>query len=192
MTTSNSDQQINQHYARQDMGATILRALQAAGKNIDALSLADLAPIDHFHIGGRQATQELIQMAAIAPGMKVLDVGGGIGGAARTMAVEKVCQVTVLDLTEEYCRVGEMLTARTGLSDHVTFQHGSALDIPFPDAQFDLVWTQHSSMNIADKALLYREIYRGSDPEAASLSTKSWLAPCNQFISPFLGAEPIH
>jgi ubiquinone/menaquinone biosynthesis C-methylase UbiE len=62
--------------------------------------------------------------------------------------------VTVLDLTQEYCRVGELLTARTGLSDCVSFQQGSALDMPFPAAHFDVVWTQHSSMNIADKARL--------------------------------------
>ncbi len=68
--------------------------------------------------------------------------------------------MTVLDLTEEYCRVGTMLTARTGLSDRVSFQQGSALEMPFPDAPFDAVWTQHSSMNIADKARLYAEIHR--------------------------------
>jgi SAM-dependent methyltransferase len=53
-----------------------------------------------------------------------------------------------------------MLTARTGLSERVSFQYGSGLDMPFPNARFDVVWLQHISMNIADKAKLYSEIHR--------------------------------
>jgi ubiquinone/menaquinone biosynthesis C-methylase UbiE len=92
--------------------------------------------------------------------MRVLDVGGGLGGPARTLATEIGCSVEVLDVTEEFCRAGEMLTTRTGLGDLVSFRHASALDMPHPDASFDAVWMQHSSMNIADKERLYAEIHR--------------------------------
>ena len=92
--------------------------------------------------------------------MNVLDVGGGLGGPARTLANEFGCTLTVLDLTEEFCRVGERLTARTRLSDRVTFRLGNALDMPFPANGFDVVWVQHSSMNIAAKERLFGEIYR--------------------------------
>jgi len=154
------DYEINQHYGRGDLGTTILAALQAAGKNPQRLTPDDLAPVDQFHTAGKQATLELMHLAALQAGMEVLDVGGGLGGAARLLAAEQGCKVTVLDLTQEYCRVGELLTARTGLSDRVSFQQGSALDMPFPEARFDVVWTQHSSMNIADKARLYAEVRR--------------------------------
>ncbi len=154
------DYEINQHYGRGDLGTTILAALQAAGKNPQRLTPDDLAPVDQFHTAGKQATLELMHLAALQAGMEVLDVGGGLGGAARLLAAEQRCKVTVLDLTQEYCQVGELLTARTGLSDRVSFQQGSALDMPFPDAHFDVVWTQHSSMNIADKARLYAEVRR--------------------------------
>jgi SAM-dependent methyltransferase len=53
-----------------------------------------------------------------------------------------------------------MLTAVTGLSGLVDFAHGDALAMPFPTGVFDLVWTQHSSMNIDDKERLYAEIHR--------------------------------
>src|SRR5207253_2066153 len=82
----------------------------------------------------------------------------GLGGPARTLASEIGCRVTVLDLTGAFCRAGELLTARTGLSDRVSFRQGDALAMPFPDASFDAVWTQHSSMNIDDKQRLYGEI----------------------------------
>jgi SAM-dependent methyltransferase len=159
-TMQNDNQAINQHYGRGDLGAAILAALEAAGKDLERLSPDDLALVDQFHLGGKQATLELVHLAGLQAGMEVLDVGGGLGGPARLLAVEQACRVTVLDVTEEYCRVGSMLTARTGLLDRVSFQQGSALEMPFPDARFDAVWTLHSSMNIADKARLYAEISR--------------------------------
>jgi SAM-dependent methyltransferase len=124
------------------------------------LTVDDLAPFDQLHSGGRDATRELARLAAIGPGKSVLDVGGGLGGPARTLANEFGCTVTVLDLTEAFCRAGQDLTARVGLADRVRFRHGDALAMPFGDGTFDLVWTQHSSMNIPDKDGLYREIHR--------------------------------
>lgn len=148
------------HYARHDLGDAIVAALRAAGKDPGALTPEDLAPVDHFHTRGREATLELARRAGIARGARVVDVGGGIGGAARLLAAEHGCRVTVLDLTTDYCRVGEELTRRTGLEALVGFREGDALAIPFEEGAFDVAWTQHSSMNVADKAALYREMRR--------------------------------
>jgi SAM-dependent methyltransferase len=150
---------LSAHYSAGDLTARILDALRAAGKDVAPTS-DDLAPLDQFHIGGKQSTRHLAERAGLNAGHSVLDVGGGIGGPARTLASLYGCHVTVLDLTEPYCRAGEMLTDLTGLSDRVSFQTGNALEIPFPDEAFDLVWTQHSSMNIEDKERLYAEIHR--------------------------------
>lgn len=151
---------VDAHYGRPGLGASILAGLRAAGKDPEALAPEDLAAVDQFHIRGKEATLELTRLAELHAGMEVLDVGGGLGGPARTLAREPGCRVTVLDLTEEYCRVGADLTRRTGLADQVRFQHGNALALPFPAAAFDVVWTQHSSMNVDDKERLYGEIRR--------------------------------
>jgi SAM-dependent methyltransferase len=151
---------LNRHYGRAGIGEAILAGLRAAGKNLDALTPEDLAPADQFHTRGREATLELARMAGLERGMRVLDVGGGLGGPARTLAAEIGCHVTVVDLTEEFCRVGIELTARLRLGDRVAFRHGNALDLPFESGSFDAVWTQHSSMNIEDKERLYDEIAR--------------------------------
>jgi ubiquinone/menaquinone biosynthesis C-methylase UbiE len=153
-------QSVNAHYAPSSLGAKILDGLRAAGIDPDHLRAADLAPVDQFHTGGKATTRELATLAGISAAEQVLDIGGGIGGPARLLAQEYGCHVTVLDLTEEYCRIGAMLTERVGMSDQVQFQHGTALDLPFEDGRFDVVWTQHSSMNVADKARLYTEIAR--------------------------------
>ncbi|MDQ3695736.1 MAG: methyltransferase domain-containing protein [Chloroflexota bacterium] len=151
---------VSRHYTADDLGAKILDGLRAAGRDPDALQVEDLAAIDQFHAGGADATRELIRRASIQPGMRVLDVGGGLGGSARLIAHETGGVVTVLDLSEESCRVGAMLTARVSLADRVTFRHGNALDAPVADGAFDWVWTQHATMNIAEKERLYRELYR--------------------------------
>lgn len=151
---------IEQHYTRPGLGEAILAALAAAGRDLTALRPEDFAPLDQFHSGGATATRELLALADLAPGATVLDVGGGLGGPARLLAQERRCRVTVLDLTEEFCRAGQLLTERVGLSEWVSFVHSDALMMPFPDSSFDAVWTQHSSMNIADKERLYQQIRR--------------------------------
>ncbi len=79
-------QEIAIHYTRGNLGDTILAALQEAGRDIDALTTADLAPVDEFHVRGREATIELAQLAGISPDVDVLDVGCGIGGPSRHLA----------------------------------------------------------------------------------------------------------
>ena len=149
-----------QHYAPHDSAAAIAAALSARGADDAPLTLEALAGLDQFHTGGIAATRALAQRAAITAGDRVLDVGGGLGGPARLLARDFGCDVTVVDLTDAYCRIGELLTARTGLAERVRFQQGDALQLPFADESFDVVWTQHSTMNIADKARLYGEFKR--------------------------------
>lgn len=152
--------QINEHYGRRDVSSRILEVLRGAGKDVDHLTREDVASMDEFHSGGRESTRALARFAGLRPGMRVLDVGSGVGGPARTLAAEFGCRVTGLDLTEEFCRAAEMLTARLRMSDQVDFRQGNALAMPFADASFDVVWSQNAIMNIEDKAALFREIAR--------------------------------
>ncbi len=158
---------VRQHYTRSDLGTIILTALASAGKDLNALQPQDLAPIDEFHIRGRQATRELARAAGADAGKRVLDVGSGIGGPSRCLAREFGCRVTGIDLTDEYCRVATMLAQRVGLSRLVSYRAGDALNLPFADAVFNIVWSQHAAMNIPDKARLYREMYRVLKPGGA-------------------------
>lgn len=96
-------------------------ALNAQGKDDSILTSTDLAGMDQFHTGGIQATHALAQQAMITADDCILDVGGGLGGPARLLAQEIGCHVTVLDLTEAYCCVGEKLTERAGLTDYMRF-----------------------------------------------------------------------
>ena len=91
---------------------------------------------------------------------RVLDVGGGLGGPARTLAAHFGCEVTALDVTPSYVEVARVLTEKVGLGGRVQHLVGDALDLPFEDDAFDVVWTQNSGMNIADKETLVRGFHR--------------------------------
>lgn len=145
----------SEYWGRDGLERAILEALAASGSDIARLTIDDLAPADQFHGGGKRATERLARLAHLQPGMRVLDVGGGLGGPARTLAAEFGCSVTVVDLTESYVRAGEALTALVKLADRVTHRVGDALALAVEGEPFDVVWTQNSGMNIADKERLY-------------------------------------
>jgi SAM-dependent methyltransferase len=153
-------QAVENHYGRGKILDLVLNALQAAGKDLDRLTPADLAPVDQFHIRGRGATLELARLASLSPGRRVLDVGCGLGGSARYLAAEWNCHVTGIDLTAGYIEAAKALAELTGLADVTSYLQGSALDLPFAAGSFDIVWTEHVQMNIADKRSFYAEIFR--------------------------------
>ena len=155
---------VDAHYTRRELEAVLLDALVAAGKDPENLTSHDLAPIDEFHVRGHKATVEMARTLTPDSSMQVLDVGSGLGGAARYLAREFGCRVVGLDLSAEYCQVAAGLTRRLALDSLVSFRQGNALEMPFPDASFDIVWTQHAAMNIPDKARLYRELRRVLKP----------------------------
>src|SRR6266436_7431039 len=144
------EQSVARHYTHGSLEPAILEALTAAGKDLDRLVPADLAPVDEFHIGGRQATADLAAQVEFGAGLHLLDIGCGLGGASRYFAHEGGCRVTGIDLTEEYVRVAEALARRVGLEVRASYRHGSVLDLPFETEKFDGAYMLHVCMNIDD------------------------------------------
>jgi SAM-dependent methyltransferase len=160
MAQDEIDQSISDHYGWSGLMESIEQEIRQHGIDPQQVTVEQLAPVDNYHWFRLAGTLALAQLAAITGAERVLDVGGGIGGPARQLAQRFGCHVTVLDLTPEYCAVGETLTRWTKLTDKVSFVCGNALAMPFPDGSVDVVWTQHAAMNIPDKAGLYREVAR--------------------------------
>jgi ubiquinone/menaquinone biosynthesis C-methylase UbiE len=106
-----------------------------------------------------------------------------------TLAGEFGCAVEVLDITEEFCRAGEVLTAGSSLGDRVSFRRDSALDMPYPDATFDVAWTQHSSMNIPLKERLYEGIRRVLRPGGLMALHEIRAAPLSPIHLPVMWAR---
>ena len=153
------------HYCgRQDLADAIAESLRTAGKDIKALKAADLASIDEFHIRGRPATLELAERMKLDSHARVLDIGSGLGGPARTVAERYGCHVTGVDLTQEFCDAAEVLSGWVGLGDRVDFRQGDATNLPFSDDEFDAAMTIHAAMNIPAKDKMYTQARRVVKP----------------------------
>jgi sarcosine/dimethylglycine N-methyltransferase len=151
---------VRDHYRATGLTERLKTALTAFGPDGQRLTPHQLATLDQFHTRGIAATVELASLAGIAANMSVLDVGSGLGGPARFLAATYGCQVTGVDLSEPFVDAAHYLTERTGQRKLVSFETGSALELPFDDGHFHVALLQHVAMNIADRARLYREIRR--------------------------------
>jgi SAM-dependent methyltransferase len=156
---------LEEHYSARDIEARILAALRAAGLNPDLrLSPEALGALDHFHTGGLRASRELMELARIRAEDRVLDIGAGLAGPARLLASALGCRVDCVDLSSDFCAGAVLLNRLTGLDDRIEVRKGSALDLPFREDSFDVVWMQNVGMNILNKRKLYEEIYRVLKP----------------------------
>jgi ubiquinone/menaquinone biosynthesis C-methylase UbiE len=155
-----NERDVVRHYARASLERAVLDGLRALGREPQNVTPEDLASVDEFHMGGRAATEELAGGLDLKPGTRLLDLGCGIGGAARFFARRHGCRVTGIDLTPEYVALAETLTKLVGLERDVSYRVGSATDLPFPDASFDVATLLHVGMNIADKGRLCAETTR--------------------------------
>lgn len=156
--------EILRHYEQRGLLERIQAGLKVLGKNLDSLTHEDVAPADEFHSHGRAATRALAELAQIPSGSRVLDVGSGLGGPARFLAATYGCDVTGIDLTPEFCAVANELSRLTGLANRTRFQVGDALELPFTEGHFDVVWTIQMQMNIQDKRRLYAGFVRVLKP----------------------------
>jgi ubiquinone/menaquinone biosynthesis C-methylase UbiE len=153
------EERVASHYGMGEVHARILDQLRAKGLDPDALRPDDLKPVESMHVGGWQATEAVLGLLGVPRGAKVLDIGCGVGGTARTLAVQHGAEVTGLDLTPELLAAAEDLSRRAGVLKG-TFVRGSATELPFDDASFDLATMLHVGMNLPDKPTLFREVAR--------------------------------
>lgn len=160
------DKSVSDHYLHGDLLKAIEAALPELGKTPETISIEDLAPVDEFHIGGRQATDNLLEQLNFSEEHHILDVGCGLGGACRYVASRFNNHVTGIDLTPEYVETGNALCSWVSLDSNITLEQGSALDMPFDDNTFDGAYMLHVGMNIEDKVSLFSEIYRVLKPGA--------------------------
>lgn len=161
MTT---ERQVAEQYRHGALERAILEALAASGKDAERLTRRDLGGADEYHLGSHAATAGLASDLGLAGGLRVLDIGAGIGGPARYFAEAHGCVVQGIDLSDEYVQVANALTRRCGLAENASFGQASALALPFNEASFDRATMIHVGMNIADKAKAFADVRRVLKP----------------------------
>jgi len=141
----------------------IQRDLERRGKDRARLTVADLANHDQLHAGQLTATRDFAAWVGVRDPLRVLDLGAGLGGAARLLAAEHGCPVVAVELSAPLHDCGAELTRWLNLghlvehrcADLLTDTSGVGLQAHQDRADFDLVWLQHVDMHVPDKGALY-------------------------------------
>jgi SAM-dependent methyltransferase len=142
---------VRDQYRATGLTERLKAALTALGPEDQRFTPQQLGGLDQFHTRGLAATAQFGELVGITADMSVLDIGSGVGGPARYLAATYGCQVTGVDLSEQFVDAARYLTERTGQSGQVSFQTASALELPFDDGCFNVVLLQHVAMNVADR-----------------------------------------
>lgn len=187
MTHLSYRESINTHYGRPDLTARILDHLQRQGIEPEHLRWEDLIDFDQYHGGGMKSTLWLAEATGLGPGMRVLDVGAGIGGTARVWCTKFGCTVFGIEPAEEFCNAAERLTSLVGMSDQIRFICDDVAEVELPDNSFDVAMFVNTLMNIEDEAGIFRKVYRSLKPggrlaitarTATPLTDEGFLYPC--------------
>jgi ubiquinone/menaquinone biosynthesis C-methylase UbiE len=129
-----------------------------------------------LHAGGITSTMRLIRNLDIQPGMSVLDMGCGVGSAARHLARKFRCQVTGIDFDPEMIRRANE-AIQGGDYHNLSFEQMDATRTRFPDNSFDRVVIQ-SVACFADKTTLFSEAMRVLKPGGfIGINEVTWLKP---------------
>lgn len=179
---------VQDQWTRRGVLARIDSVLTELGHDPQNLTPEILATVEHLHSGGLATTRDQAERITLNRDSRVLDIGCGIGGPARYLANSYGCRVDGIDLTPELIETGQVLTERCGLSSSVVLQIGDALDLPYADEAFDVVWCQNVTMNISDKAGFLAEAFRVLRPGGLFTSTEFSVGPGGAIIYPLMWA----
>ncbi len=155
----NLNKNIESHYFKESLYEDIIKRLKEQDINLENVKRSDISGADEFHVRGAEVSKELANSINLN-GLKVLDIGCGLGGPCRMLADDYDCHTTGIDISKEYIRTATKLSKLVNLENKTDFIHGDAANLPFDNNSFDVVWTQHVQMNISDKKRFYSEINR--------------------------------
>jgi ubiquinone/menaquinone biosynthesis C-methylase UbiE len=162
-TMNTLNQEIENHYLKEGLYEDILQRLDDQAIDRDNVTRADIAGVDEFHVRGASVSRELASSIDLK-GAHILDVGCGIGGPCRMLAAEFGCTSTGIDLSNEFIRTATALSKLVKMDGNTNFVVADAVNLPFENNSFDVVWTQHVQMNIPDKNKFYSEMNRVLKP----------------------------
>ncbi|KAL3421125.1 sterol 24-c-methyltransferase [Phlyctema vagabunda] len=97
-------------------------------------------------------------------GMKVLDVGCGIGGPAREIVKFTGVDVVGLNNSDYQIQRGINYAAREGLSNKLSFVKGDFMQMPFPENSFDAVYAIEATVHAPSLQGVYHEIFKVLKP----------------------------
>lgn len=108
--------------------------------------------------------EELLRWGAVDRAQSILDVGCGIGGSTLYLANKFHAQATGITLSPVQAQRAKQRARDLAMGDRAQFQVADALNMPFPDNHFDVIWSLESGEHMPDKTQFLRECYRVLKP----------------------------
>lgn len=132
----------------------------------DSFHLPPFRDGEPLEVALREQEHALARSAGFRAGMRVLDLGCGVGGPALTIAQFSKAQVTGLNIVPRQVAIARSRAAAAGLARRAEFVLGDMMDIPFDDGDFDGAFSFEAICHAPDKQRVYREVARVLKPGA--------------------------
>jgi ubiquinone/menaquinone biosynthesis C-methylase UbiE len=113
-----------------------------------------------FEVAGNRLTDKLAGMLAIEPGDRLLDIGCGSGAPAIRLATAHHLDVVGISVSGRQVELANERAASAGLADRLSFELADAMNLPYPDESFDLVWALESLHHMPDRWHVIRQAAR--------------------------------
>ncbi len=113
----------------------------------------------------------LANRLSLKPGMEVLDVGCGVGGAMGNLA--RLSGANIVGININAYQIERAKTHTRGVQSLCRFIHGDYMQIPVGDDSYDGVYGIDATCHAPDKTALYGEIFRVLRP-GACFGCKEW------------------
>ena len=110
--------------------------------------------------------QATVEMAAVRPGQKVLDIAGGTGDLAAKFSrrVGPTGRVVLADINDSMLKVGRDRMLDRGITGNISYSLADAEQLPFPDNTFDCITIAFGLRNVTDKARALRSMCSALKP----------------------------
>jgi arsenite methyltransferase len=138
--------------------------------------MAEIGFRRHFHLGGWDATTQLLQLCNLDQDKYVLDAGCASGKTACYLAAEYGCRVVGVDILEKMIDRANERAHREGVLDRVSFRQADAQYLPFEDNLFDVVIGEFITGLLDDRQRGVNEYVRVAKPGGiVGLNEATWL-----------------
>ena len=135
---------------------------------------------------------QLLRWAAVEQATTILDAGCGIGGSSLYLSDRYQAQVTGVTLSPTQAARATERAQLAGLSDRAQFLVTDVLNTPFPDGQFDFIWSMESGEHYPDKGQFFQESYRLLKPGGQLLMATWCHRPTDSLAGSLTESEQLH
>ncbi|MFC4471179.1 methyltransferase domain-containing protein [Streptomyces xiangluensis] len=118
------------------------------------------SPAEPIADASRRTVERMASKLELTRDSVVLDLGSGYGGSARYLAGTYGCRVVALNLSEVENQRHKELNSARALTDRIEVVDGSFEDIPLPEDQVDIVWSQDAFLHSGNRVKVLEEIAR--------------------------------